>query len=128
MEQKSWQKSATVREAFRNAARGIADAARREWKLKIAAACTVAALLLAWLISLPGLAVGLIIFVSASIIAAEMVNSALETILDSMFLEYHEGVRKTKDLAAGAVLVLSMAAGIIGLILFLPPILDSLLY
>lgn len=121
MEQKTWKKSVTVAEAMANAARGVADATRREWKLKIAAVCAAGALGLSWVLSLSATAISLIIFISAVVIATEMVNSALETILDSMFPEYHQGVRQAKDLAAGAVLVLSLAAAVIAVLLLLPP-------
>lgn len=128
MEQKSWEKSATIAEATANAARGLVNAGRREWKLKIAVVCAAAALLLGFLLSLSATAISLIIFISAAVIAVEIMNSALETVLDSLFPEYHEGVRQAKDLAAGAVLVLSLAAAVIAVMLFLPPAVNFLVY
>lgn len=127
MEQ-SWQKSKTVSGALWNAGRGVGEAARGEWKLKIAVVCTILAILLAFILDLSGVAFAIIILLSASIIATEMVNSALETFLDSVYPQYNESARRAKDLAAGAVLVLSIAAALIALILFLPPLRNFLVY
>lgn len=123
MEEQTWKRSVTLWAAAQNAWRGIVEGARREWKLKIAAGFAAGALVASWLLNLSSLALGLVLFICSTIIAAEMLNSALETILDSVFPQYHEGVRQAKDLAAGAVLVLSLTAAVVGFILFLPPLL-----
>ena len=51
---------------------------------------------------------------------AEMVNTALEMILDLLHPEEHPLVGKAKDLAAGAVLCCSITAAVVGLVLFYP--------
>lgn len=61
-----------------------------------------------------------IIIVIGSVLAAEAVNSAIESLSDKISKEYCEEIKKTKDLAAGAVLLLSISAAIIGLIIFIP--------
>jgi diacylglycerol kinase len=57
-----------------------------------------------------------------AILSAEAFNSALERLTDLVSPEYHPLAGKTKDLAAGAVLLLSIFAAAIGLIVFLPKI------
>lgn len=52
--------------------------------------------------------------------AAEMVNTAIETIVDLVSPEYHVLAGKAKDIAAGAVLVSSVFAAIAGLVIFVP--------
>lgn len=123
---KTWQKSVTLPNAFRNAWRGIVDAFRGEWKLKIIMTAFAAALALALTLRLSGLAVAFIVFLSASIVAAEMFNTSLEALEDIMFPEYREAIRRSKDLAAGAVLVLSLASLVAAGLLFLPPIANLL--
>jgi diacylglycerol kinase (ATP) len=54
------------------------------------------------------------------VLIAEMLNSALETLTDLVSPEYHKLAGKAKDLAAGAVLLASLVAVIIGLFVFLP--------
>ena len=60
------------------------------------------------------------------VISLEAVNSALEKLTDIVSPEFNESAGKVKDIAAGAVLVASIAAGIIGLIIFTPKILEIL--
>jgi len=56
------------------------------------------------------------------VIGAEAVNSAIETLCNRITPEYDEYVRNVKDIAAGAVLILSIAAAIAGLIIYIPKI------
>jgi diacylglycerol kinase (ATP) len=53
---------------------------------------------------------------------AEMFNTALELLTDRISPEFHPLAEKTKDVAAGAVLVSAIGAAIMGLIVFLPKI------
>lgn len=54
------------------------------------------------------------------VLAAEAFNTALEFDIDLTSPEYHQFAKYTKDVAAGAVLIASITASIIGLIIFLP--------
>jgi len=67
----------------------------------------------------------LIIFlISAIVITAEMVNTALEALSDEVAKgEYKEFIRISKDVSSGAVLMASIFAATIGLIIFLPKVL-----
>ena len=58
-----------------------------------------------------------------SVLAAEAVNSSIEALADLVSPEYNEAIKRTKDLAAGAVLILAISAAIVGLIIFIPKIL-----
>ena len=65
----------------------------------------------------------LIIFVIALVILFEMINTAIEIDIDLTSPTYHPYARDTKDIAAGAVSVAVIVAGITGLIIFLPKVL-----
>ncbi len=56
------------------------------------------------------------------VIMAEAFNTAIENLTDLVSPEVHPLAGKTKDLAAGAVLILSIGSVIIGLIIFVPKI------
>ena len=56
------------------------------------------------------------------VIGAEAFNSAIEVDIDLTSPDYHPFARDTKDLAAGAVLVMGITTWIIGAIIFLPKI------
>jgi diacylglycerol kinase (ATP) len=65
----------------------------------------------------------LLILVIGLVILCEMINTAIEIDIDLTSPTYHPYARDTKDVAAGAVLVAVIIAGIVGLIIFLPKIL-----
>lgn len=62
----------------------------------------------------------ILILVMAFVLSLEMLNSALERVVDLATEEFHPLAKLSKDLAAGAVLVTAIASVIIGLIIFLP--------
>lgn len=63
-------------------------------------------------------------FAIGTVLAAEAVNSSIEAIADLVSPGYNEAIKRTKDLAAGAVLILAISAAIVGLIIFIPKIME----
>ncbi len=61
-----------------------------------------------------------LILTMALVIALEMVNNAIETVVNLVSPEYHALAKAAKDVAAGAVLISAIASIFIGLIIFLP--------
>jgi diacylglycerol kinase (ATP) len=57
------------------------------------------------------------------VLIAETFNTAIEIDINLTSPEYHPYARDTKDVAAGAVLLASIMAAIVGLLVFLPKIL-----
>lgn len=54
------------------------------------------------------------------VLALELVNTAIESVVDLVSPEYHPLAKVAKDTAAGAVLIAAIMAAIAGLIIFLP--------
>lgn len=67
-----------------------------------------------------------VVFSIGFVLTAEAFNTALEFDIDLTSPEYHQFAKYTKDVAAGAVLLASLTAGVIGLIIFLPKFLAIL--
>lgn len=61
-----------------------------------------------------------IILIIALVIGTEMVNTAIESVVDLASPEFHPIAKVAKDVAAGAVLVFALASVIIGLLIFIP--------
>jgi undecaprenol kinase len=61
-----------------------------------------------------------ILIVIAAIISLEMVNTAIEAIVDLASPQIHPLAKIAKDVGAGAVLVFAIASVIIGGLIFLP--------
>ena len=62
----------------------------------------------------------LIGFCIGSVFMAEIMNTAIEFLVDLVSPGFHHKAGQVKDLAAGAVLVASMMSVVIGAVIFLP--------
>ena len=62
--------------------------------------------------------------VAAQVIVSEIFNTAIEKTLDWLEPNHHNVVKTVKDICAGGVLISSIAAVIIGLIIFVPHIIQ----
>ncbi len=60
------------------------------------------------------------------VLAAESMNSAMEKLADRVTMEKDERIRDAKDAGAGATLIASIAATVIGVIVFAPRLMAML--
>lgn len=60
----------------------------------------------------------------AIVIAGEIFNTAIETVVNIVMPYRNEKAKLAKDISAGGVLVLAIGAAIIGLIIFVPKIIE----
>jgi diacylglycerol kinase len=67
-----------------------------------------------------------IILVISMILTLELINTAIERCVDLVTKEYHDLAKAAKDVAAGAVFIMSMFSIIIGIIIFLPKMINML--
>lgn len=68
----------------------------------------------------------LLILTVAMVWIAEFFNSAIEMMINLISPEFHPMAKKSKDIGAAAVLIAATASILIGLLLFLPPLLGKL--
>ncbi len=54
------------------------------------------------------------------VVTAEIINTAIETVVNLVSPDFNQLAGRAKDLAAGAVLVAAFTAALIGTIIFLP--------
>lgn len=66
----------------------------------------------------------LVIIAIALVLVAELVNSSIEALTDLITLEENKLAKIAKDTASGAVLVMAMLSIIMGLIIFVPYIIE----
>ncbi len=119
---KSWRKSPSFRQSLRHAWRGLEEAVRRDRNIQRQLVVLIAALLLAGALRISVGQVEIIILLGALVIGLELMNSALEAAEDILHPRYHELIGLSKDIAAGAVLFVSLGAVIIGLLMFSGPL------
>ena len=60
------------------------------------------------------------------VISLELVNTAIEAVVDLVTEEYHPLAKVAKDTSAAAVFICAIASVIVGLIIFLPKVIDLL--
>ncbi len=66
----------------------------------------------------------LLVLTISIVMAFEVVNTAMEALVDMISFHYNLKVKKVKDIAAGATLVVVIGAVIIGFIIFIPEIME----
>lgn len=89
---------------------------QRNMKIHVAAAMIV--LVLGYIVKLSATEWMLLILTIAGVWAAELFNTALETLVDLVSPERHPLAKISKDAAAGAVLCMALAAVAVGYFLF----------
>ena len=60
------------------------------------------------------------------VMAAEMTNTLVESLVDLVTNEYHPLAKVSKDVAAGVVLLTAIGSVVVGIFLFLPKLLHVL--
>lgn len=119
-------KSESLVSSFRFAIMGIMSAFRSERNMWIHLAVGVLAVLAGTLLRISHLEWSLVIFSIALVFTTELINTALEYLVNLIKEERNESVRIIKDISAAVVFVAALAAAATGLIVFLPKILELL--
>ena len=105
---------------------GIEYAVNHERNVKIEILFAILTSILGFILKISLLEWVVIVLVIAMVLSLELVNTAIERTVDLVTKDYHDLAKASKDVAAGAVLVMSMFSVIIGLIIFLPKIISVL--
>lgn len=61
----------------------------------------------------------------AIVMLTELINTSIESLANMVSPEYHPLIKKTKDAAAGAVLIAALFALICGLTIFIPHLIEA---
>jgi len=108
--------------SIRCACRGIQQVITHETNARIHLFLTITVLALGIVFSISTTEWLFIVLCIGGVISAEAMNSAVEKLVDTVSPEHNENARLVKDMAAGAVLIMALAALAVGLIIFIPRI------
>ncbi|WP_077618846.1 diacylglycerol kinase family protein [Bacillus sinesaloumensis] len=61
-----------------------------------------------------------ILILIGGMFSIELINTAIEKVVDLVTSEFHPLAKKAKDIAAGAVLIYALMSVIVGLLIFIP--------
>lgn len=103
-----------------NAIEGILHAAKTERHLRYHFYSAVAVLVLSYILGVERTDFLIISIAVILVLLAEMINTAIEYIVDMISPEHSEKARITKDVAAGAVLITAFGAAVLGYIILFP--------
>jgi len=108
--------------SFRNAFKGIGFSLKTQRNAQIHIVVALLVVLLGFVLKLNITEWIIIVLAIALVLAAELINTSIEFLIDLLSPEYHEKAGRAKDIAAGAVLLCAIGATIAGLFIFLPKI------
>jgi len=113
--------------SFKYAIAGFLHCVKRERNFRIHLVASVVAISLAAFFDLSRIEFAAIIGAIALVLVTEMINTAIERIVDNLTTERNENAKIAKDVAAGAVFVAAIFAAIVGLAVFAPRVLELIM-
>ena len=116
-------KSPNLIASFGFALEGIAHAFRTQRNFKLHVGITLAVIIAGVLLGISVEQWAILAMAIALVLQAELVNTALEAIVDHVAPEFHALAKIAKDCAAGAVFVCAVVAVIVGLLILGPKLL-----
>ncbi|HIZ81765.1 MAG TPA: diacylglycerol kinase family protein [Candidatus Mediterraneibacter pullistercoris] len=116
----------TLIKSFGYAFQGILTGIRNERNMKIHCAAIILVTMAGTLFQITAVQWCICLLLFALVAALELVNTAVEAVVDLVTEEKKPLAKVAKDTAAGAVLIAAAASVIIGCIIFLPYVLELL--
>lgn len=110
--------------SFTYAFRGIGEVFKKEQNFRVHTLAAILALLLGWFFHISSWEWCIVILVITAVLAAEMINTAIENLCNVAEPNQNETIRVVKDVSAGTVLVCAIGALAVGIVIFLPKLID----
>lgn len=109
-------------QAFYYALNGIKYSFKNEFNFKIHLLASIIVVILGIVFSISNIEWMIVIACMATVLMAELFNTAIENLCNKIEPNMHPQIKIIKDVSAAAVLVVAIAAAIIGLLIFIPKI------
>jgi diacylglycerol kinase (ATP) len=103
-----------VGRSFEHAYRGMISAVRTQRNMRFHVAAAVLVLVASLLVGVSKLELAVLVLTILLVFVTEMFNTAMEFVVDMVTREYHPLAKLAKDVSAGAVLVSSVGAVLVG--------------
>ena len=110
--------------SFKYALEGIIVTFKSEMNMKIHIAIMIVVIIAVAILKINSSQWKTCIILFSLVIAGELFNTAVEAVVDMVMPEFHPKAKLAKDAAAGGVLVLAIGAVIVGLIIFIPKLIE----
>ena len=106
--------------SFKHAGEGIWVAIKEQTNLKFHLFASLVVYSLGLYLNIPKIDWLILFLTIGLVISLELTNTAIEELTNAFTSDIHPAAKKAKDVAAGAVLLASITAILIGLFIFLP--------
>lgn len=113
-------KTIPLLKSFSFATSGIMMAIKNERNLRIHLTIALIMIILGFIFSISAVEWVLLLLAIGGMISLEILNTAIERLVDLVTLDFHPLAKQAKDLAAGAVFSFAIICVIIGMIIFGP--------
>jgi len=120
MHKRGWRKSKNFGESLEHAVRGLRVVWVSESNLRYELIAALSAVVVAFGLRVSTWEFLLLLIVILIVLCLELFNTALELSGDALMPRYNKKMKMAKDVAAGAVLLASFGALVVGLCIFLP--------
>lgn len=110
--------------SLKNALNGIKEVIKTGRNIKIQIAFAIFAIIMGIVLKINNIETLILVLTIFFVLVSEFLNTAIEMLADLYTTEYNEKIKVLKDIGAGAVLLSAIASVIIGIIIFLPKILN----
>ncbi|KKP69639.1 hypothetical protein A2X44_03735 [candidate division CPR3 bacterium GWF2_35_18] len=110
--------------SFLHALDGIKAAYKSQPNLKIIFLATLIVMAFSFIFQISRLEWVVIIFICFVVMVAEMANTAMEATVDLITSEWREEAKFAKDVTAGGVLLAVLGSIIVGVVIFIPRIIE----
>ena len=110
--------------SFTYASKGVVNLFKTEQNARFHIITATVAGVFAYFLHFTRIEATILFFAIISVLSIEIINTAIEKLLDLVHPESHKQIEFIKDALAGAVLVASIVAFVVGILLFYPHIAD----
>lgn len=110
--------------SFKYALNGLRILINNEHNSRIHLLAAICAIILGFILDISNVEWVTIVIVTGFVFSVEIINSSIEYLADFISPNYHEIIKKVKDLSAAAVLISALVSVIVAFIIFIPKIVD----
>ena len=110
--------------SFTYAFSGIINACKTEQSLLFEIVYGIITIILGIILKLSLIEITIVLLAIGLVLSMELVNTSIEYTVDMAMPEIHPLAKQAKDIASGAVLISSIIAFIIGIIIYLPKVIN----
>lgn len=115
-----------INKSFSYAIEGIVTALKRERNMRIHFAMAILAIVLSFVLDISRGERTAVILSISTVMGAELINTSIEALVDLVTEDFKPLAKIAKDTAAGAVLITAVGAFLVGIVVFLGPIIEMI--